>query len=67
MDFPTEAIQYLNPLRSAVVAVMVLGASIAMLLLGGKRKRLLKLPGVKNLANEHPEQRQRQTVPHWLE
>jgi hypothetical protein len=39
MDFPNEAIPYLNPLRSALVAVMVLGASIAMLLLGTKRKR----------------------------
>jgi hypothetical protein len=66
MDFPNEAMTYLNPLRSAAVAVMVLGASIAMLLLGEKRKRFIKLPGVKELAKEDPEQPQN-FAPRWLE
>ena len=39
MGFPDEAAVYLNPLRIVVVAVLVLGASIALLLLGGKRRR----------------------------
>jgi hypothetical protein len=39
MGFPEEVVVYVNPLRIVVVAVIALLASIAVILLSGRRKR----------------------------